>query len=188
MNRIEQLRKELEAEQLKALEEIENGWNGELKSFDEAKKLLEKFNGIEIILPWIKRPFEDIYGQDLKKKEWEEYVLSGICGKRVSERHKKEGFDNYSLIADDYLNEGIENRGSNVYLIDMLKDSLLDDYFESEDEMIPVLTSRTTSNYMGGKDRVDGLLYQIEIPALQYVTDIIKWCLKNKCTGYKFDW
>jgi hypothetical protein len=106
----------------------------------------------------------------------------------VSERHKKEGFDNYSLIADDYLNEGIENRGSNVYLIDELKDNLLDDFFESEDEMIPVLTSRTTSNYMGGKDRVDGLLYQIKIPTLQYITDIIKWCLKNKCTGYKFDW
>ena len=105
----------------------------------------------------------------------------------MQESYLKQGYDKYNLIADDCLNEDFD-RHSTLYLIDMIADNLIDGWPESETEMISVLTSRTTSNNKGGKDRVSGLLYQIKIPALQYITDIIKWCLKNKCTGYKFDW
>ena len=81
MKTIKSLREELGKAQIAELEKIKKEWDGKLNSFEEAKELLAKFEGIEIYLPWIKRPFQDIYGKDLKKKEWEEFVLSGVCGK-----------------------------------------------------------------------------------------------------------
>lgn len=174
MKTIKSLREKLEKAQIAQLKKIEKEWDGKLNSFDEAKELLAKFEGIEIYLPWMKSVFQDTYGEVMKKKEWEGYVLTGIS--ELSEYYIKQGFDNYYLITDDCLNEDFD-RYSTICLTDMIRENLIDGEPESETEMITVLTSRRGT-----------VCNTIEISALQYITDIIKWCLKNKCTGYTFDW
>lgn len=184
MSTIKKLREELEKAQIAQLEKIKKEWKGALNSFDEAREFLKKFEDVEIYLEWLEQPFNDIYGKDLKKKQWEEYVLSGIG----LPSYKEEGFAKYSIISDDIYNDYmLYERGENLNIINKLIHDL--EYeFEAEDQMVPVVKSRTTSNLKAGEDRIDKLCYQIEIPAMQVINDMIKWCLKHKCVGYRVDW
>lgn len=186
MNNIKNLKRQLELAQLTLLREVKAKWSGKFSNFKEVKKFIKKLEDIDIYEPWIRHPFRDIYGEELKRKEWEEYILSGVCGKQMKDYHTKDGYLRYSVIGDDFFHDRDINRGAKFNLINILLE-LLDDW-ESENEVIPVLTSRTRSNYLTGDERKTGLLYEIRIPALQAATDIVKWCLDNECTGYIFDW
>lgn len=182
--KIKQLKEDLRQAQLEQLRTIKKSWSGKFENYHEVEELVLEFDEIDIYAPSIKNPFEDIYGEELKKKQWEEYVLNGVCGKQMSTYYKKLGYKKYSVTTDDFLNEYID-RGRDYNLIERL-DGIMDDY--EEEEMVSVLKSRTTSNYLVGKERVSGLLYEIKIPAIQAIQDIVSWCLKNECVGYKQDW